>query len=86
MAHEEAYIKAGVLHYDISIENIIIVWGRGILIDWDLSKQMMEDSSECDKVGQPTQMVSLALSTIRSCYTDAIISVGHLAICVGRSC
>ena len=86
IAHEEAYMKAGVLHRDISIGNIIIVGGRGILIDWDLSKRMKEDSSECDKVRQPTRTVSLALSNIRSCYTDAIISVGHLAVYVGRSC
>ncbi|KAG6376717.1 hypothetical protein JVT61DRAFT_1735 [Boletus reticuloceps] len=37
-AHEDAVKKSLVLHWDISPGNIIIVNGRGMLIDWDLCK------------------------------------------------
>jgi Fungal protein kinase len=37
LGHDDA-VQAGVLHCDISAGNILIVDGRGILIDWDLSK------------------------------------------------
>ncbi|KAI5116114.1 hypothetical protein M0805_001984 [Coniferiporia weirii] len=38
-AHGKAYEDAGVLHCDVSPENILITEdGRGILIDWDLSE------------------------------------------------
>jgi hypothetical protein len=48
-AHEDAYNKAGILHCDISVGNILITNGHGILIDWDLSKRM-KDPSARDKV------------------------------------
>ncbi|KAG2073504.1 hypothetical protein BDR04DRAFT_950482, partial [Suillus decipiens] len=38
LAHKDAYEKAGVLHRDLSIGNIVIFHGKGILIDWDLAK------------------------------------------------
>ncbi|KAG1734425.1 uncharacterized protein EDB91DRAFT_1250943 [Suillus paluster] len=38
LAHKDAYEKAGVLHRDLSIGNIVIYFGKGILIDWDLAK------------------------------------------------
>ncbi|KAG1788509.1 hypothetical protein EV424DRAFT_1550633 [Suillus variegatus] len=38
IAHKEAYHKAGVLHRDLSAGNVVIYKGKGILIDWDLSK------------------------------------------------
>ena len=53
IAHEEAYMKARVLHCDISIGNIIIIEGRGILIDWDLSKWMTEGCPSPPPVPQP---------------------------------
>ncbi|CAL1715118.1 unnamed protein product [Somion occarium] len=41
-AHEDAWVKAGALHRDVSNNNILIVYEngeiRGILIDWDLCK------------------------------------------------
>jgi serine/threonine protein kinase len=37
-AHERAY-REGVLHRDISPDNILIVDGRGLLIDWDMCKE-----------------------------------------------
>jgi hypothetical protein len=36
-AHQQAY-AAGVLHRDLSVGNIVIVNGGGLLIDWDLAK------------------------------------------------
>jgi hypothetical protein len=37
-AHRDTYHNAGVLHQDLSIGNVVIYCGKGILIDWDLSK------------------------------------------------
>lgn len=64
LAHKDAYNKAGVLHRDISVGNIMITKGHGILIDWDLSKQVKQDPSADDKVKQPTRTVSPALLTV----------------------
>ncbi|KAG2045405.1 hypothetical protein BDR06DRAFT_845454, partial [Suillus hirtellus] len=38
IAHKDAYHNAGVLHRDLSVGNVVIHEGKGILIDWDLSK------------------------------------------------
>ncbi|KAG2113385.1 hypothetical protein DEU56DRAFT_761947 [Suillus clintonianus] len=38
IAHEDACIKAGVLHRDLSAGNVVMHEGIGILIDWDLAK------------------------------------------------
>ncbi|KAG2124763.1 hypothetical protein BD769DRAFT_1291472, partial [Suillus cothurnatus] len=38
--HKDAYEKAGILHRDLSIGNIVIFHGKGILIDWDLAKSI----------------------------------------------
>ncbi|KAG7093803.1 hypothetical protein E1B28_007445 [Marasmius oreades] len=38
IAHKDAYEKAKILHRDISSGNIIMVDGKGILIDWDVAK------------------------------------------------
>ncbi|KAI0273372.1 kinase-like domain-containing protein, partial [Gloeopeniophorella convolvens] len=41
IAHGEAYGKTGILHHDVSACNILIGDdGKGILIDWDLSKKL----------------------------------------------
>jgi len=47
-AHTEAFEKAGILHRDISIGNIIISDRGGLLIDWDLSK----DIKDLEKISQ----------------------------------
>ena len=40
-AHQCALVKAGILHHDISVGNILIDEdGRGLLIDWDLCAQV----------------------------------------------
>ena len=61
LAHDDALNKAGVLHRDISVGNILIADGRGILIDWDLSKHVNKEPSKCDEIRQPTRTVSTAL-------------------------
>ncbi|KAG2352802.1 hypothetical protein BDR07DRAFT_1210134, partial [Suillus spraguei] len=38
IAHKDAYHNARVLHRDLSAGNVVIYRGKGILIDWDLSK------------------------------------------------
>ncbi|KIM74740.1 hypothetical protein PILCRDRAFT_79756 [Piloderma croceum F 1598] len=53
-SHEDA-LKAGVLHCDISVGNILIVDRRGILIDWDLSKRLVRKPCLSDAVRQPTR-------------------------------
>jgi hypothetical protein len=40
-AHQRAF-ELGILHRDISAGNIVIVFGRGILIDWDLAKEVSQ--------------------------------------------
>ncbi|KAG1898025.1 uncharacterized protein F5891DRAFT_1240372 [Suillus fuscotomentosus] len=39
-AHEDAYHKAGILHRDVSVGNLIVTDdGEGLLIDWDLCRK-----------------------------------------------
>jgi len=40
VAHTEAYNNAGILHRDVSVGNIIISDRGGLLIDWDLSREV----------------------------------------------
>ncbi|CAA7260739.1 unnamed protein product [Cyclocybe aegerita] len=40
IAHFEAVTKAGILHRDVSVGNIIITDSGGLLIDWELSKKL----------------------------------------------
>ncbi|KAI0273346.1 hypothetical protein BC834DRAFT_947568, partial [Gloeopeniophorella convolvens] len=52
VAHDEAYQRTRILHRDISAGNILITdEGRGILIDWDLSKKVTTDEE-----GKPSRM------------------------------
>jgi serine/threonine protein kinase len=45
IAHTDAYNKTRILHRDVSAGNILITEkGTGILIDWDLSKEVKEDA------------------------------------------
>ncbi|EEB92357.1 hypothetical protein MPER_09147 [Moniliophthora perniciosa FA553] len=50
IAHQDAVLKAGVLHRDVSVGNILIVnendTRRGILIDWELSKRIDRETTE----------------------------------------
>ncbi|KAG0691449.1 hypothetical protein DFH29DRAFT_1011176 [Suillus ampliporus] len=38
LAHKDAYEIVKILHWDLSVGNIIVYRGKGILIDWDLAK------------------------------------------------
>jgi len=47
LAHKVAHEKAGMLHRDISVGNILITNdGHGLLIDWDLSKSISDIESQ----------------------------------------
>ena len=60
LAHEGAY-RAGILHRDISPANIIIgPKGKGILIDWDMSK-LMSDEVETPKSAARTVRAKVVL-------------------------
>jgi RIO-like serine/threonine protein kinase len=44
-AHKYAYEKAGIIHRDVSVGNILITQdGKGLLIDWDLSKKVNSEN------------------------------------------
>ncbi|KAF8666318.1 hypothetical protein AX14_006492 [Amanita brunnescens Koide BX004] len=45
--HDDVVFEARVSHRDISVSNVIITSGTGLLIDWDLCKVM--DSASEDK-------------------------------------
>ena len=57
LAHTEAFDKAKILHRDISSGNVIISERGGLLIDWDLAKDV--DSLE-NIARQPFRTVSMA--------------------------
>jgi serine/threonine protein kinase len=57
LAHTEAFEKAKILHRDISVGNVIISDRGGLLIDWDLAK----DVEDLEKISrQPFRTVRLA--------------------------
>ena len=56
LAHTEAIENAKILHRDISVGNVIISDRGGLLIDWDLAK----DIDDLEKLSrQPFRTVSL---------------------------
>jgi hypothetical protein len=65
LAHTEAFENARILHRDISVGNIIISDRGGLLIDWDLSK----DIEDLEKISrQPFRTVSSAFGRSRNLY------------------
>jgi serine/threonine-protein kinase RIO1 len=44
-AHQHACKDANILHRDISIGNIIVYQGEGLLIDWELSCDLSNDQA-----------------------------------------
>src|SRR5687768_4475453 len=73
VAHTDAFEKAKILHRDISVGNIIITDGGGLLIDWDLAK----DVKDLQKISrQPFRTVSLAFDESRDrCVTAVLMSL-----------
>jgi RIO-like serine/threonine protein kinase len=58
-AHKLAWEKAGILHRDISVGNILITKdGHGLLIDWDLCKHQ-ENLREAARRDERTVILSL---------------------------
>ena len=65
LAHTQAFENARILHRDISAGNIIISDRGGLLIDWDLSK----DIEDLEKISrQPFRTVSLAFEKSYGLY------------------
>jgi len=58
IAHKEAY-EVGYLHRDISSRNIIIAFGGGYLLDWDLAKPT--------KIETPHHLTCTVCRTVVSC-------------------
>ena len=76
------YEKAGLLHRDVSANNIVIREdGRGMLIDWDMCRPVAEIRSGAS---QPTRSVSLRMTA----FAPTLITIlsGYLDIYVGTAC
>ena len=59
IAHRLAHDMANILHRDISAGNIMITEkGRGLLVDWDLSKALVNESGASSP---PERTVSVML-------------------------
>lgn len=69
-AHTEAVDNARILHRDISIGNVIISDRGGLLIDWDLSKDV-DDLANISR--QPYRTVSLIFKWLH--HAHAMISL-----------
>ena len=77
-AHKEAFEKAGILHRDISVGNILITPdGRGLLIDWELCKRV-KDLANGARLSERT--VRLSLPAIYISLNDVGAFAGHMAI------
>jgi RIO-like serine/threonine protein kinase len=64
MAHTDAYNKTQILHRDVSAGNILITEeGKGILIDWDLSKKVKDDADAKPRRHSRTVGVSILSCT-----------------------
>ena len=79
-AHEQAWTKAGILHGDISDNNIMVVWRgdvmMGILVDWDLCKS--EDILKEPRARNGNQSVGfISYSSLCSLTT---ICAGNMAV------
>ncbi|KIM56407.1 hypothetical protein SCLCIDRAFT_79839, partial [Scleroderma citrinum Foug A] len=59
--HHYTFEKAGVLHHDISVGNIVIYEGIGILIDWDLVKLINQSGPRQTTCTGTWQFMSIAL-------------------------
>ena len=68
LGHEDTF-KAGVLHRDISVGNILIINRQGILINWDLSKWLVREANSKNEVRQPTRTVRSRL------FDDDVVSL-----------
>jgi RIO-like serine/threonine protein kinase len=60
-AHKQAYWRCGILHRDISANNILLTTGLdfqgGLLIDWDLCKQVDDPEKSTGGARQITRTV-----------------------------
>ena len=65
IAHKEAYESAGILHRDISAENILITDdGHGLLIDWDISKRVEKGARQSERSVHSITTSSMAFAEL----------------------
>jgi hypothetical protein len=70
-AHAEAFENAKILHRDISVGNVIISDRGGLLIDWDLAK----DVKDLEKISrQPFRTVSPAFDISQGLYDSDVLT------------
>uniref|UniRef100_A0A0W0F5P5 Fungal-type protein kinase domain-containing protein n=1 Tax=Moniliophthora roreri TaxID=221103 RepID=A0A0W0F5P5_MONRR len=65
-AHHDAYARAGILHCDVSLGNIFITKTGGLLIDWDLSKNIREFGNNEFELTGTWQFISARLLSTRT--------------------
>ncbi|KAG7091937.1 hypothetical protein E1B28_008329 [Marasmius oreades] len=61
IAHKDAYEKACIIHRDISPGNIIMLDGKGFLIDWDVAKFVSETTARQNERTGTWQFISARL-------------------------
>ena len=71
LAHTEAFENAGILHRDISVGNVLINDEGGLLIDWDLSK----DIRDLDRV--PRQPFRTVCLDVHVCDHPHIVDIAY---------
>jgi serine/threonine protein kinase len=71
---------ANVLHRDISAGNIMITEeGRGLLVDWDLSKNLSK-SLDSEAPSPPERTVRVVETYLHHQLKLTLCTIGHLAI------
>ncbi|KAK7041738.1 hypothetical protein VNI00_009027 [Paramarasmius palmivorus] len=74
-AHRDAYEKAGVLHRDVSVGNILITdKGEGLLIDWEFSKPLESKSPRTVERTGTWQFMSARLLYHKPGEVDHVLS------------
>ena len=63
IAHEAAYHRCGILHRDISPSNILITDGGGLLIDWDLCKNVNSNKHKARCAARIVRIIRLLICT-----------------------
>jgi hypothetical protein len=85
LAHEDAYVKLGFIHRDVSINNIAISKdGGGILYDWDMALPTNRPSTVIRPFPQHT--VSSIMKYIAVCLFNVPHSQGNMDIYVNKAC
>jgi len=63
IAHEAVYHHCSILHHDISPSNILITDGGGLLIDWDLCKNVNSNEHKARHTAHMVRIIRLLICT-----------------------